>query len=107
MGKCVICGRHGIFLKVDSQGRCDACCAQIKREEEEQFNIYYGNMLRTLNELQEYISVGDDPIDALEYVPRFREKLELCDVLEQNIHDPFYCLVHFIILRCSIYNYEL
>ena len=87
MGKCIVCGKHGLFLKVDSQGRCEACVSQIRREEEEQFNIYYGNMLRTLNELQEYISVGDDPIDALEYVPRFREKLELCDVLEQNIHD--------------------
>lgn len=87
MGKCIVCGKHGLFLKVDSQGRCEACASQIRREEEEQFNIYYGNMLRTLNELQEYISVGDDPIDALEYVPRFREKLELCDVLEQNIHD--------------------
>ena len=33
MGKCMICGKRGLFLKVDALGRCNEC-AQKEREKE-------------------------------------------------------------------------
>ena len=34
MGKCIICGKKGLFLKLDSKGRCNECLIKIKKEEE-------------------------------------------------------------------------
>ena len=75
MGKCMICGKRGLFLKVDALGRCNEC-AQKEREkeaaearekaekEEQEFESYYSNMLFCLKKLQEDIEVDDNPIEA-------------------------------------------
>ena len=39
MRKCMICGKRGLFLKVDALGRCNEC-AQKEREKEEGRHVY-------------------------------------------------------------------
>ena len=88
MGKCVVCGKKGLFLKVDIQGMCNDCAEKariefIRKEQLEitEFEAYYSNLLVFLKRLQEIIAVGNDPIKALELIPRFEEKLEICEIL--------------------------
>lgn len=89
MGKCMICGKRGLFLKVDALGRCNEC-AQKEREkeaakarekaekEEQEFESYYSNMLFCLKKLQEDIEVDDNPIEALSIIPLIRDKVYEC-----------------------------
>ena len=97
MGKCKVCGKKGLFLRVNAQGMCNDCTerAQIERAKKEQqeileFENYYGNLLSYLKSLQEVIDVGNDPIIALEFIPRYKEKLEICETLKKEIHNPKY-----------------
>lgn len=101
MGKCMICGKRGLFLKVDALGRCNEC-AQKEREkeaaearekaekEEQEFESYYSNMLFCLKKLQEDIEVDDNPIEALSIIPLIRDKVNECEVLKAEIHNPQY-----------------
>ena len=101
MGKCMICGKRGLFLKVDALGRCNEC-AQKEREkeaakarekaekEEQEFESYYSNMLFCLKKLQEDIEVDDNPIEALSIIPLIRDKVYECEILKAEIHNPQY-----------------
>lgn len=86
MAKCISCGRKGFLLKVDEQGMCGDC-AKVEAAE---FEAHYVKLLSHLKSLQEPINVGHDPIAALEYIPLFKEKIEMCDVLQKEIHIPKY-----------------
>lgn len=101
MGKCMICGKHGLFLKVDALGRCGEC-VQKEREkeaaeareraekEEREFELYYSNLLFCLKKLQEDIEVDDNPIEALRIIPLIRDKVNECEALKAEIHNPQY-----------------
>lgn len=68
MGKCMICGKRGLFLKVDALGRCNEC-AQKEREkeaaearekaekEEQEFESYYSNMLFCLKNCKKILKL--------------------------------------------------
>lgn len=95
MGKCVICGKKGLFLKINIQGMCNDCAekAQIEFARKEQldqseFEAYYSNLLVCLKSLQEILELGNDPIKALDFIPEFEKKLEICDILQKEIHNP-------------------
>ena len=97
MGKCVVCGKKGLFLKVNTQGMCNDCAEKariefIRKEQLEitEFEAYYSKLIVFLKRLQEIIEVGNDPIKALEFIPKFKEKLEICDILQKEIHNPKY-----------------
>ena len=94
MGKCNICGKKSLFLKVDALGRCNECIGRIAAEkakqEETEFNAYYANLLVRIGDLQEVIDVGNDPVAALAFLPRFQEKVEICESLQSDIHNPKY-----------------
>jgi len=90
MGKCLICSKHGLFLKVDAQGRCTECAEKAEKEEATNFEAYYANLLCDLKDLQEIIEVGDDPIRALDFVQKFENKTEKCETLLIDIHNPKY-----------------
>lgn len=90
MGTCILCGKKGIFLKLDVQGRCSECAEKIEKEEAKAFGIYYSNLLLNLKSLQEAVNVGDNPIKALELIPRFKEKVEICEKLQLEIHNTKY-----------------
>ena len=97
MGKCIVCGKKGLFLKVNTQGICNDCAekARIEFEKKEllertEFETHYNNLLSYLNNLQEIIEVGNDPIKALEFIPEFEKKLEICDILQKEIHNTKY-----------------
>ena len=88
MGKCFVCGKHGLFLKVDDQRRCKECAEDAEKEEVAIFETYYANLLHYLRDLQILVEVGDDPIRALEYIPKFENKIEECETLRAEIHNP-------------------
>ncbi len=86
MGKCIICGKHGLFLKVDNQKRCIDCANKIEQEEQNKFEFYYQNLLCCLKDIQESIAIGKEPIIALEFIPSIESKLEKCEILHTEIH---------------------
>lgn len=90
MGKCLVCSKHGLFLKVDAQGKCTKCAEKAEKEETANFEAYYANLLRNLKDLQEIIEAGDDPIRALDIIPMFENKMEECEALRKDIHNPKY-----------------
>lgn len=97
MGKCIVCGKKGLFLKVNTQGMCNDCAEKARIElakkeqlERTEFETHYNNLLSYLNNLQEIIDVGNDPIKALEFIPEFEKKLEICDILQKEIHNTKY-----------------
>ena len=56
----MVCGKHGLFLKVDTYGKCKVCAEKAEKEEETNFEIYYANLLHLLKDLQEVVECGDD-----------------------------------------------
>ena len=50
MSKCIICGRHGLFLKLNTLGQCESCAYELEQKEIGLFNDYYTRMLHTWNE---------------------------------------------------------
>ena len=94
MGKCVICGKKGLFLKTDANGRC-ATCAEASRVEETKkeeienadFESYYSNILQLLRKVQEPIKLGVDPIAALGLIPVFQERLEMCNTIQSQFNN--------------------
>lgn len=90
MGKCIICGKHGLFLKVNPHGMCSECAKKAELEEESKFEVHYNDLVLGLKEQQEYIDIGEDPISALEFIPILSDKLEACETLKVKIHTPQY-----------------
>ena len=93
MGKCIKCGKKGLFLKVDSQGRCSHCAEliaaeQAKRNELEnaEFEAYYANLLLNLKHIKEDIFIDKDPIAAVSFIPQIEAKVDLCNTLQTEIH---------------------
>lgn len=94
MGKCVICGKKGLFLKTDANGRCTTCAEasrveETKKEEIENadFESYYSNILQLLRKVQEPIKLGVDPIAALGLIPIFQERLEMCNTIQSQLNN--------------------
>ena len=97
MAKCLICGKHGLFLKVDVNGRCDSCAAQLlaqqrelDRQEEEDFNYFYASLLQLVQETNKSVSIGEDPVEALDCIPSIQKKIELCDKILDAVHNNRY-----------------
>lgn len=90
MAQCKICGKKGLFLKVDSVGRCKDCAnAELERFYEE-FDTYYNEILSLWKKIKEGINTGCDPIKALDFIPSFEKKISDCDVLISQIKNPSY-----------------
>ena len=83
MGKCIICGKRGLFIKTDSFGRCKECAER----EDSEFEIYYTNLLTNLKNAQKNIDVDDNPIIALESISKIKEKIKSCDILKVEIYN--------------------
>lgn len=90
MGKCIVCGKKGLFLKVDANGKCEACAKKDEIEKTIEFEEYYTNLLLCLNNIQEVIEIGNNPIDNLQLIPIFKEKIEKCHELQEEIHNVKY-----------------
>ena len=87
MAKCLICGKKGLFLYVDSLGRCKECA---KKESEAEFNAFYEQILRFYNEVREDIDIKSDPFEAYEQIPFIVNKVKKCDELVNKIVDQRY-----------------
>ena len=97
MAKCVICGKRGLFLKVDAAKRCNDCVVKIieekKRKEDleiAEFERYYHALLVQVKKLQETISVDTNPIAALDVIPLYQVKIETCEKLQTEIQNRAY-----------------
>lgn len=90
MAKCLICGKKGLFLYVDSLGRCDECRKRAKRESEAEFNAFYEQILRFYNEVREDIDIKNNPFEAYEQIPIIVNKVKKCDELVNKIVDQKY-----------------
>lgn len=90
MGKCIVCGKHGLFVKIDVQGRCNECSKKIEKEEDARFEVYYADLISSLKNQQEVVDVGNNPIEALEFIPRLNDKIEACETLKASLHNPRY-----------------
>lgn len=90
MGKCIICGKQGFFLKVDTQGMCNECSKRLKIEEDSKFEVYYADLVSRMQKQKEVIDIGNDPILALECIPTFKDKITECEQLISEIYNPQY-----------------
>lgn len=88
MAKCLICGKKGLFLYVDSFGRCNECQQRAKKESEAEFNAFYEQILRFYNEICENIDIKNDPFEAYKQIPFILNKIKRCDELVNKIVDP-------------------
>ena len=95
MGKCTHCGKKGLFLKLNARGMCKNCAEKERQETEKrakaenlEFEANYSKMLSWIGSLQGSADLGNDAIAALELIPQYQNKVELCDSLWQNIHNP-------------------
>lgn len=89
MKECIICNKKGLFLKLNEQGFCSDCAIQQEKNNNE-FEVYYAELISQLKEIKENVNIGHDPIAALKYVPSFSKKYELCEKLVNEIHNPKY-----------------
>lgn len=53
MGKCVVCGKKGLFLRVNAYGRCKECDDKYRNEECERIKKEEENRLKSKNESEE------------------------------------------------------
>lgn len=90
MGKCIACGKHGLFLKTDARGMCSECSANAERAEQRNFEGFYANLLSRLKIQQETIDVGNNPITALEFIPLLNDRITECDTLKAELHNTQY-----------------
>ena len=106
MGKCIICGKRGLFLKTDKHGRCNECSTKtdnssktlrteqpkesIKKVLDSDFEAYYADLLSLFKSQQDVFNVGNNPITALDFIPILEDKIKECEVLKEKIHNPQY-----------------
>ena len=65
-------------------------CNDCEEKARIEFENYYDGLLSYLRSLQEVIEVGNDPITALELIPRFKEKVDICDTIQKELHNSKY-----------------
>ena len=115
MKQCVVCGRKGLFLKLDESGKCNECVRkekeealelerqhtrekaieeEKKRQEEEaaeaaRFDAYFSSLLSRFKDIN-VANFADDPIQALESIPALRDKIKVCDTLKEEFSNSLY-----------------
>lgn len=90
MAKCVICGKKGLFLYVDSLGRCKECQQRAKKESEAEFNAFYMQILFLYYEIRENVNIKNNPIEAYKQIPFLENKVKKCNELMNKLSDPKY-----------------
>ena len=100
MARCSTCGKHGLFLKVNSEGLCKKCqeAKEIaKRQYEEQQKSATQNFYNLLSELyyisKEKVSIKSDPIENLKLVATIESRIQSChrllDELDKMLNLPY------------------
>lgn len=102
MGKCVLCGKSGLFLKVDKEGRCKECAnAETKKREDgiaaakaflapisAAFSDIFGNGAKLPGLSSTYLDVVDVPRES---VSRLREECSfICSELPKWSDFPYF-----------------
>lgn len=92
MGICLICGKKGIFLKVNESGRCKDCEVAYRQRLETERAEKRAQAIQNYKDISglylsaiEKISAPDDPIERLKCIPQIEEKLLVCDKLLEMI----------------------
>lgn len=88
MKKCQICGKQGLFLRLNSMGMCSSCSIEYERKKEEERLLqvqnsqnYYDRIISLFSEIQGELELDEDIISRENLIPAIREKINLCDEL--------------------------
>lgn len=110
LGECTVCGKKGLFLKINSHGRCNKCelayqkymitqqieetlqqnaqemarnVAQLQKEELlfNEAKDYFNQLVHLVSIIKKDITVNNDPIIRLNDIPLYQEKIRFCDEL--------------------------
>ena len=88
MGKCLYCGKRGLFLKVNENGRCQLCesahlqsIIDAEEQKKKAALCYYNHLAELFSELQAENNIPCDPIARLNYIPTLEAKLAKCNYL--------------------------
>lgn len=107
MKACKICGNRGLFVKINSEGRCRDCekkfqikmkwnreveqealrqsllrQRQLEQEALRQSSYdYYNKIVSMFSQMTLEVETSDDPLERLHDLPLFEEKINLCDSL--------------------------
>lgn len=89
MAKCQICGKKGLFLRLNSMGICSSCFSKIQKKKEEEHLLqiqnaqnYYNEIVSTFSEIQSELELDEDIISRENLIPAIEEKMKLCDKLD-------------------------
>lgn len=94
MGKCIVCGKSSLFLRVNSDSICKICADNIRREQEQKIQLardkaqeYFEKISSLCNEIEYSVEMDDDPISRLDAIPLVDEKIEACITLGNLLDD--------------------
>ena len=101
MGKCVVCQKKGLFLKVNENGRCKDCEKEyqqqliaIEESKTEKAFTEYHKYADKFRRLKETIDLPADLIERVDIIPQIEEKIEACDrlavAIEESKHDKYF-----------------
>lgn len=90
MGKCVVCGKKGLFLKINSNGLCNVCEEKRIKDEKDKFETYYKNLLEEFVLLKKTIKVDNAPISSTELIPLIENTICRFDKIKENLHNTNY-----------------
>lgn len=89
MKKCQICGKQGLFLRLNSMGMCSSCSLEYEKKKEEEHLLkvqntqnYYDEIVSKFSEIQGELELDEDIISRENLIPAIKEKIELCDKLD-------------------------
>lgn len=94
MGKCIVCKKKGLFLKVNENGRCKECEKEyqqqliaIEESKKEKALIKYHEYADKFRYLKESIDLSADLIERADIIPQIEKKIEECDRLAETVEE--------------------
>lgn len=82
MKKCTICGKKGLFLKLNSMGMCATCSAEYEQAEEEKKQTQYNQSKQYYNKLEILYRDIRNGMYIEKDISTIKEKINLCNELE-------------------------
>ena len=79
MGKCNMCGKKGLFLRINEFGRCKACQTEVESKLLQDAQNYFNQLVSVFDNIKSEVETSDDPIERLNDLPLFEKKVALCD----------------------------
>lgn len=85
MRTCTICGKKGLFLKLNSMGMCPTCSSEHEQAEEMKRQVQYNQAKEFYHKLELLFHDIRDGIYFEKNISTIKEKLNLCNELESTL----------------------